>query len=67
MPQPCVLVVDDSASKRMALRSVIDSLGYTIVEAGSGQEALRCIIAREFAVILLDVRMPVMDGLRPPR
>ena len=64
IPQASVLLVDDSASKRTALRSVIDSLGYTIVEAGSGQEALRCIIAREFAVILLDVHMPVMDGLQ---
>ncbi len=57
-----VLVVDDNASKRVALRAVLEPLGCTIVEAGSGLEALRCIMAQDFAVILLDVRMPGMDG-----
>ncbi|MDQ1373857.1 MAG: two-component system, sensor histidine kinase and response regulator [Actinomycetota bacterium] len=57
-----VLIVDDNPSKRLAIRSVLDPVGYTIVEAESGLEALRCVMARDFAVILLDVRMPVMDG-----
>ena len=57
-----VLIVDDNASKRMALKSVLSPLGYLIVEAASGTEALRCVMARDFAVILLDVCMPVMDG-----
>ena len=37
-------------------------LGYSIVEADSGLAALRCVMAQDFAVILLDVRMPIMDG-----
>ena len=57
-----VLIVDDSASKRLALRSVLSPLGYLIVEADSGTTALRCVMARDFAVILLDVCMPDMDG-----
>jgi two-component system sensor histidine kinase/response regulator len=57
-----VLIVDDNESKRLAIRSILDPVGYTIVEAESGLEALRCVMAGEFAVILLDVRMPVMDG-----
>jgi PAS domain S-box-containing protein len=57
-----VLIVDDNPSKRLAIRSVLDPVGYNIVEADSGLEALRCVMDRDFAVILLDVRMPVMDG-----
>jgi diguanylate cyclase (GGDEF)-like protein len=41
---------------------VLAPLGYLIVEADSGLAALRCLMARDFAVILLDVRMPIMDG-----
>ena len=61
MPVP-VLVVDDNAAKRMALRAVISPLGCDVVEADSGLAALRCLMVRDFAVILLDVRMPIMDG-----
>jgi PAS domain S-box-containing protein len=57
-----VLIVDDNRSKRLALKSVLSPLGYLIVEAASGTEALRCVMARDFAVILLDVCMPGMDG-----
>lgn len=57
-----VLVVDDNAAKRLALRSVLMPLGYHLVEADSGVAALRCVSDQEFAVILLDVRMPGMDG-----
>ena len=59
-----VLIVDDNAAKRLALRSVLSPLGYLIVEADSGTEALRCVMVRDFAVILLDVCMPVMDGFQ---
>lgn len=58
-----ILLVDDSANKRFALRSILSPLGYSIVEADSGLAALRCVMAQDFAVILLDVRMPDMDGL----
>ncbi|MGI8415977.1 MAG: response regulator [Nakamurella sp.] len=59
---PAVLIVDDNAAKRLALSAVLTPLGYTIVEANSGEAALRCLVAQDFAVILLDVRMPAMDG-----
>jgi CheY-like chemotaxis protein len=49
-----ILIVDDSSTKRMALRSVLEPLGYPIFEAGSGRDALRCVLAQDFAVILLD-------------
>jgi two-component system, sensor histidine kinase and response regulator len=57
-----VLIVDDNAAKRLALKSVLLPLGYVIVEADSGQAALRCVMVQDFAVILLDVRMPIMGG-----
>jgi diguanylate cyclase (GGDEF)-like protein len=56
-------MVDDNATKRFALKAVLAPLGYTIVEAESGLEALRCLMVQDFAVILLDVLMPPgMDG-----
>ncbi|MCU1352725.1 MAG: domain S-box [Acidimicrobiales bacterium] len=57
-----ILVVDDNAGKRLAVRAVLEPLGYPIVEAASGVEALRCLMVQDFAVILLDVCMPLMDG-----
>jgi PAS domain S-box-containing protein len=57
-----VLIVDDNPAKRLALKSVLLPLGYSIVEAESGTDALRCVMTQDFAVILLDVRMPIMDG-----
>jgi PAS domain S-box-containing protein len=59
---PVVLVVDDNATKRLALTAILAPLGLRIVEADSGVAALRCVMAENFAVILLDVRMPGMDG-----
>jgi PAS domain S-box-containing protein len=58
-----ILVVDDDPAKRLALVSVLSPLGYSIVEADSGVSALRCIKSQDFAVILLDVRMPIMGGI----
>jgi PAS domain S-box-containing protein len=58
-----ILVVDDNASKRLAIKAVLSPLGYSIVEAESGIAALRCITTQDFAVILLDVRMPIMGGM----
>ena len=57
-----VLVVDDDPSKRLAVKAVLSKLGLTIVEADSGLSALRSVMERDFAVILLDVRMPDIDG-----
>ena len=57
-----VLLVDDSASKRLAVQAMLSPLGYDVVEADSGAAALRAVLGRHFAVILMDVRMPTMDG-----
>jgi hypothetical protein len=57
-----VLVVDDDATKRFALRTILAPLDENVVEASSGADALRQLLRNEFAVVLLDVRMPVMDG-----
>ncbi len=57
-----ILVVDDDATKRFALKTILAPLGETVVEASSGADGLRQLLRQEFAVILLDVRMPVMDG-----
>ncbi len=58
-----ILVVDDLAEKHVVFRSILEELGQNIVSARSGQEALRYILEMEFAVILLDVNMPDIDGL----
>ena len=57
-----VLIVDDNPSKLAALVAIVSDLELEVVTVGSGREALRQLLQRDFAVILLDVRMPVMDG-----
>ena len=57
-----VLIVDDDATKRFALRTILAPLDEDVVEASSGADALRQLLRNEFAVVLLDVRMPIMDG-----
>jgi two-component system sensor histidine kinase/response regulator len=57
-----ILVVDDDATKRFALRTILSPLDENVIEAASGADALRQLLRNEFAVVLLDVRMPVMDG-----
>src|SRR5688500_15607735 len=57
-----VLAVDDTPSNLVALQALIGSLGHEVVCAASGREALALAGQREFAVILLDVMMPEMNG-----
>src|SRR5918992_2722857 len=57
-----ILIVDDRPEKLLALEAVLEDLGESIVRAYSGREALRHVLDTEFAVILLDVNMPGMDG-----
>jgi signal transduction histidine kinase len=57
-----ILIVDDRPEKLLALEAVLEDLNQHIVRAYSGREALRHVLDREFAVILLDVNMPGMDG-----
>jgi len=60
---PAVLIVDDTPANLLAFSSVLEREGYDLITAKSGQEALKLVLRREFAVILLDVRMPGMDGI----
>src|SRR5207247_10469356 len=57
-----ILLVDDRPENLLALESVLEDLGHELRRAGSGREALRRLLHEDYAVILLDVRMPGMDG-----
>ncbi len=57
-----ILIVDDRADKLLAHEVVLAELNQNLVRARSGTEALRCLLREDFAVILLDVNMPGMDG-----
>jgi CheY-like chemotaxis protein len=57
-----ILLVDDQHSRLLSYEAILAGLGETLVTARSGDEALRLLMQREFAIILLDVHMPGMDG-----
>src|SRR3954454_17246047 len=57
-----ILIVDDRPDKMLAYEAILKDLKENVVCARSGKEALRCLLQRDFAVILLDVHMPIMDG-----
>jgi signal transduction histidine kinase len=57
-----ILLVDDQPANLVALEAMLQDLGQNIVQASSGREALRAVLTQDFAVILLDVKMPDMDG-----
>ena len=58
-----ILVVDDRPDKLLVFQAILEELGQTIFTANSGEEALKLVLEHEFAVILLDVNMPGLDGL----
>ena len=58
-----ILIVDDRPENLLALEAILEPLGETLVRANSGPEALRQLLLADFAVILLDVQMPGMNGL----
>jgi two-component system, sensor histidine kinase and response regulator len=66
-PRPRVLLVDDRPDNLLALTAVLEPLGADLVTAHSGEEALRHLLGEEFAVIVLDVQMPVLDGFETAR
>ena len=62
MAQPRILVVDDDTSIRSFVEMALDSVGYAVSTAGNGSEALEVTDQVQPDLILLDMRMPVMDG-----
>jgi signal transduction histidine kinase len=62
-----ILIVDDDARNLMAFEAALAEIGATIVAARSGTEALRALLGDEFALIVLDVQMPELDGFATAR
>jgi signal transduction histidine kinase len=62
-----ILIVDDLPEKLLVFKTILEELGQNLIMVRSGSEALREILQREFAVILLDVNMPDIDGLETAR
>ncbi|MCX4236725.1 response regulator [Streptomyces ortus] len=57
-----ILLVDDMEDNLIALEAVLGSLNEPLVRARSGEEAMKALLRQRFAVVLLDIRMPGMDG-----
>jgi CheY-like chemotaxis protein len=62
-----ILLVDDEPKSLYALQELLSTLGENLLTAASGEEALRHALKNDFAVILLDVRMPGIDGFETAR
>ncbi|MFH0926090.1 MAG: response regulator [bacterium] len=61
-PQANILLVDDEPRNLLALESMLADLGQNLIKAQSGSQALKYLLEKEVAVILLDIKMPDMDG-----
>src|SRR5215475_3759730 len=62
-----ILLVDDNEDNLLALEAVLERLGSRLVRASSGAEALAAVEREEFALVVLDVQMPGMDGFQTAR
>jgi len=67
MPPVEILIVDDRPENLLALEAILEPLGQALVRAHSGDEALRLLLSHDFAMILLDVQMPGIDGFETAR
>jgi len=67
LSKPKILLVDDRADNLTALEAIISTCGAATVRANSGREALERLLVEDFALILMDVRMPDMDGFETAR
>jgi len=65
--QSDILVVDDNPANLVAVEAALGELGAKMVRAHSGSEALKLLLSQDFALILLDVKMPTMDGFETAR
>ena len=63
-PPASILLVDDYPANLLALEAVLQPLGHTLVRATSGEAALKAVLRQEFAVIIMDVQMPGLDGFQ---
>jgi len=61
-PTQAILVVDDSATVCREHRAVLSEAGFTVHEAANGYEALELMLTERFALLVVDINMPVMDG-----
>ena len=62
MKAASILLVDDRPENLLALEAILDGRGLTLVRANSGREALQAMLAQEFALVLMDIAMPGLDG-----
>jgi diguanylate cyclase (GGDEF)-like protein len=62
MTMPNILIVDDRRENLIALHALLDDCDACIFQSESGQQALECLLERDYALVLLDVQMPDMDG-----
>ncbi|HEY1585901.1 MAG TPA: response regulator [Polyangia bacterium] len=62
--RPAVLVVDDNHANLIAMEALLSTLDLEVARAPSGKEALRQLLERDFAVVLMDVQMPGLDGFQ---
>jgi signal transduction histidine kinase len=66
-PRSDILIVDDNPANILAVEAALGDLAENVVRAHSGNEALRALLQHDFALILLDVKMPTMDGFETAR
>jgi CheY-like chemotaxis protein len=65
--KPSILICDDTPANLIALRALLEDMDCNLVTVNSGNDALKSLLKHEFALILLDVQMPEMDGYEVAR